>query len=323
MKAVSIEAAIRADSTEAVKAVSTESIRADSTEDVKAISIEAVKANSTKAVKAVSADAQFGRAMAQLTDMGDLQDRMEIPESWDIPSTQSRSDHVVRNPAGTVVRSLTPTDGHCLYRSVSEVMTGGRDGWSQLRWATVGWLKQNWQQMQPSYTFSKKKVLNEVKFGAAMHMKKSQVKESPAWAWDGEQALVAMAELLGVTQEVRCSRQGTVHEYGAGEEHRWLYFDEDREHYEAMHQMPEGLLFSEGAVEAQQDAAEVQRHAMPWACCKCTLVNANQEATFLACAACDSKREGDGHSEESSEGELISELEDRTGLEQGRILSTC
>ena len=64
------------------------------------------------------------RRVAQLTDMGDLRDMMEIPESWDIPSVQSKYDYVVRNAAGAFVRSVTPTDGHCLYRSVSEVMTG-------------------------------------------------------------------------------------------------------------------------------------------------------------------------------------------------------
>ena len=75
--------------------------------------------------------------MAQLTDMGNLHDMMEVPESLDIPSVQSQYDHVVRNKAGTFVRSVTPTDGHCLYRSVSEVMTGDQNEWSQLRWATA------------------------------------------------------------------------------------------------------------------------------------------------------------------------------------------
>ena len=41
-------------------------------------------------------------------------------------------------------------------------------------------------------------------------------------------------------------------------------------------------------------------------------MNANQEAALLACAAFDSKREGDGHNEDSSEEESEPEDEDRT-----------
>jgi hypothetical protein len=212
------------------------------------------------------------------------------------------SGHVVRNTAGPFVRSVTPTDGHCLYRSVSEVMTGDQNGWSRLRWATADWLKKNWQQMQPSFTVSKKKVLNAVKFGAAIHMKKFQVKE---------QELVAMAESQGVTLKVHCSRHGTIHEYGNGEEQKWLYFDEVREHYEAMQQVPEDLLQEEGAAAAeQQTATEVHRHGVPWTCCKCTYVNANQEAGFLECAACDSERDSDSRSGGTSEEESELESED-------------
>ena len=72
----------------------------------------------------------------------------------------------------------------------------------------------------------KGEVLNAVKFGAAVHMKKSQVKEAPSWAWGDEQKPVAMAEPQGVTLKVHCSRHGTVHQYGTSKEQKWLYFDE-------------------------------------------------------------------------------------------------
>ena len=45
-------------------------------------------------------------------------------------------------------------------------------------------------------------------------------------------------------------------------------------------------------------------------------MDANQEAVLLACAACDSKREGDDHNEDSSEEESELEDEDRCGSAQ-------
>ena len=60
-----------------------------------------------------------------------------------------------------------------------------------------------------------------------------------------------MAESQDVTLKVRCSRHGTVYEYGTGEEQKWLYFDEVRQHYEAMHQLPDDLLQEEGAAAEQ------------------------------------------------------------------------
>ena len=39
-----------------------------------------------------------------------------------------------------------------------------------------------------------------------------------------------------------CSRHGNVHSYGSGVETKWLYFDDVRQHYEAMHMVGEDLL---------------------------------------------------------------------------------
>ena len=64
--------------------------------------------------------------------------------------------------------------------------------------------------MKPSYQLSKKKVLNAVKFGAAEHMKKGTIRQVPAWAWGGEQEIIALAETFGVVIMVHCSRNGTV-----------------------------------------------------------------------------------------------------------------
>ena len=182
------------------------------------------------------------------------------------PDFQSQ---VVRNAAGSFVRSETPTDGHCLYRSAAEVMVGDQSGWSQMRWKTAEWLKANWDRMSPSYTLSKKKVMNAVKFGATMHMNKGKVKVAPAWAWGGEQELIAVAESMGITVMVHCSRHGNVHSYGSGVETKWLYFDDVRQHYEAMHMVGEDLLQGDSI-----PAAEVEKHCMPWACekvhiCEC------------------------------------------------------
>ena len=243
--------AAEADGAEAMEADSSEAMTADSTE---ADSSEAVEADSTEAESRGTSDFQ---------------------------------SQVVRNAAGSFVRSETPTDGHCLYRSTAEVMVGDQSGWSQMRWKTAEWLKANWDRMSPSYTLSKKKVMNAVKFGATMHMSKGKVKVAPAWAWGGEQELIAVAESMGITVMVHCSRHGNVHSYGSGVETKWLYFDDVRQHYEAMHMVGEDLLQGDSI-----PAAEVEKHCMPWACEKCTYVNAGPEAGFLACGACDSEREG-------------------------------
>ena len=39
----------------------------------------------------------------------------------------------------------------------------------------------------------------------------------------------------GITVMVHCLRHGNVHSYGSGMETKWLYFDDVRQHYEAMH----------------------------------------------------------------------------------------
>ena len=144
---------------------------------------------------------------------------------------------VIRSSSGNFTRSWTAADGHCLYRSVSEHITGGQAAFSQMRWAAAGWLKDHWEQMKPSYQLSKKKVLNAVKFGAAEHMKKGTIRQVPAWAWGGEQEIVALAETFGVVIMVHCSRNGTVHRYDEQGDERWLYFDQVRENYEAMHRV--------------------------------------------------------------------------------------
>ena len=144
---------------------------------------------------------------------------------------------VIRSSSGTFTRSWTAANGHCLYRGVSEHITGGQAAFSQMRWAAAGWLKGHWEQLKPSYQLSKKKVLNAVKFGAAEHMKKGTIRQVPAWAWGGEQEIVALAETFGVVIMVHCSRNGTVHRYDEQGDERWLYFDQVRENYEAMHRV--------------------------------------------------------------------------------------
>ena len=71
-----------------------------------------------------------------------------------------------------------------------------------------------------------------------------------------------------LTLMVHCSSHGNVHSYGSGEEEKWIYFDEVREHYEAMHKVAEELL------QEEVKQLESQRHCVPWECYKCTYVNA-------------------------------------------------
>ena len=213
--------------------------------------------------------------------------------------TQHQQSEVIRNSAGTFMRSCTAADGHCLYRGVSEHITGGQAAFSQMRWAAAGWLKEHWEQMKPSYQLSKKKVLNAIKFGAAEHMKKGTIRQVPAWAWGGEQEIIALAETFGVVIMVQCSRDGNVHRYGERGEEKWLYFDQAREHYEAMHQVDGDMLIANSSSDSSDEDEDempelesiMQRHTMPWACGKCTYVNAGSEAGFLRCGACDSERE--------------------------------
>ena len=49
---------------------------------------------------------------------------------------------------------------------------------------------------------------------------------------------------------VHCSRDGTVHRYGERGEEKWLYFDQARGHYEAMHQMDGDLLVASSGDES-------------------------------------------------------------------------
>ena len=56
-------------------------MKADITKAVKAVSTGAVKADSTESVKADSADARIESAVSQLTDMGDVRDRIKVPGS--------------------------------------------------------------------------------------------------------------------------------------------------------------------------------------------------------------------------------------------------
>ena len=87
--------------------------------------------------------------------------------------------------------------------------------------------------------------------------------------------------------------------YGERGEEKWLYFDQVRKYYEAMHQVDSDLLIaSSGDESSDGDEDEmpglepiVRRHTMPWACSKCTDMNAGYEAGFLRCGACDSERE--------------------------------
>ena len=203
---------------------------------------------------------------------------------------------VIQNDAGTFTRSHTPADGHCLYRGVSEHVTGEQASFSQMRWATAEWLKSNWEQMKPSYQVSKKKALNAVKFGASEHMKKGTIKCVPAWAWGGEQEIVALSEKFEIVIMVHCSRDGTIHKYGQRGDEKWLYFDQIREHYEAMHLVDSKLLLSEESDDSDErddgpSRVGVQLHTMPWQCRKCTYLHAGAEAGFLKCGACDSERE--------------------------------
>jgi hypothetical protein len=81
---------------------------------------------------------------------------------------------------------------------------------------------------------------------------------------------------------VHCSRNGTVHRYGERGEEKWLYFDQVREHYEAMHKVDSDLLIVSSCDETSDSDEDempgleqiVQRHTMPWECCRCTYVNA-------------------------------------------------
>ena len=115
----------------------------------------------------------------------------------------------------------------------------------------------------------KEEGTNAVNFGATMHMNKGKVKVAPAWAWSGEQELIAVAESMGITVMVHCSRHDNVHSCGSGVDTEWLYSDDVRQHYEAMHMVREDLLQEDGI-----PAAEVEKHCMPWTCEKCTYVNA-------------------------------------------------
>ena len=211
--------------------------------------------------------------------------------------TALEQTEVIRNSAGAFTRSWTAADGHCLYRGVSEHIIGGQAAFSQMRWAAAGWLKEHWEQMKPSYQLSKKRVWNAVKFGAAGHMKKGTIRHVPAWAWGGEQEIIALAEKSGVVIRVHCSRDGTVHRYGERGEQKWLYFDQAREHYEAMHQDGGLLVAGSGDESSDEDEDEmpeletiVQRHTTACTCGKCAYVNAGYEAGFLMCGACDSER---------------------------------
>jgi hypothetical protein len=175
-----------------------------------------------------------------------------------------------------------------------------------------------------------------VKYGAALHMNTGQVKAAPSWAWGGEQDLIAVAEFLGITPMVHCSTHGNVHSYGSGEEKKWIYFDEVREHYEAMHKVAEELLQETEVVHDEVKQLESQRHCVPWKCCKCTYVNAGAEAGFLSCGACDSARaesQGDqtqqqaaergSDAEEPSEPECDSDGDEMPRLEEIRPTVVC
>ena len=79
-----------------------------------------------------------------------------------------------------------------------------------------------------------------------------------------------------------CSRDGTVHRYGERGEEKWPYFDQVREHYEAMHRVDGDLLVTSSVDECSDSDADempglepiVRRHTLTWACGKCTYVNA-------------------------------------------------
>ena len=58
---------------------------------------------------------------------------------------------------------------------------------------------------------------------------------------------------------------------------------------------------------------------MPWTCCKCTYINANQEAVFLTCAACDSKRGGDSSEEEPELGDKDSSEDEGSSEEESEL----
>ena len=85
---------------------------------------------------------------SQMSESGDcVLGRSELVEEC---AALKRAE-IVQNSAGAFTRSWTAADGHCLYRGVSEHITGGQAAFSQMRWAAAVWLKDHWEQMKPSY----------------------------------------------------------------------------------------------------------------------------------------------------------------------------
>ena len=143
VKAISTEA-VKAGSTEAVKAISTAAVKADSTKAMKADSTVVVKADNTEAVKAGSTNvvasdcglkprmlqhwrvvtveqkldsAEVQRRMAQLEGMGDMRDKVEITESWDIPWTCCKCTYANAHQEATFLACAA-----CDSRRTSEVL---------------------------------------------------------------------------------------------------------------------------------------------------------------------------------------------------------